>query len=44
MIAQLGGFLARKSDGGLGGKTIWQELQRIMDVATALQSMREGHG
>ena len=44
LIAQLGGFLARKSDGELGVKTIWQGLQRVMDVATALQSMREGNG
>ena len=44
LIAQLGGFLARKSDGEPGVKTIWQGLQRVMDVATALQSMREGHG
>lgn len=27
-----------------GVKTTWQELQRVMDVATALWSMREGHG
>ena len=44
LIAQLGGFLARKSDGEPGVKTIWQGLQRVMDVTTALQSMREGHG
>jgi hypothetical protein len=44
MIAQLGGFLARKSDGEPGVKTIWQGLQRVMDVATALQSLREGNG
>jgi len=42
LIAQLGGFLARESDGKPGVKTIWQGLQRVMDVATALQSMREG--
>jgi hypothetical protein len=44
LIAQLGGFLGRKSDGEPGVKTIWQGLQRVMDVATALQSMREGNG
>jgi hypothetical protein len=27
-----------------GVKTIWQGLQRIMDVATALQSLRDGLG
>ncbi len=36
LIAQLGGFLGRKSDGEPGVKTIWQGLQRIMDVATLL--------
>ena len=40
LIAQLGRFLGRKSDGEPGVKTIWQGLQRVMDVATALQSMR----
>ena len=44
LIAQLGRFLGRKSGGEPGVKTIWQGLQRVMDVATALQSMREGHG
>jgi hypothetical protein len=44
LIAQLGGFLGRKSDGEPGVKTIWQGLQRVMDVATVLQSLREGHG
>jgi hypothetical protein len=44
LIVQLGGFLARKGDGESGVKTIWQGLQRIMDVATALQSLREGLG
>lgn len=44
LIAQLGGILASKSDGEPGVKTIWQGLQRVMDVATALQSMREGYG
>lgn len=44
LIAQLRGFLACKSDGEPGVKTIWEGLQRVMDVATALQSMRERHG
>ena len=43
VIAQLGGFLARKSDGEPGVKTIWQGLQRVMDSATTLQALREGH-
>lgn len=44
LIAQLGGFLARKSDGEPGAKTLWQGLQRVMDAATTLQALREGHG
>ena len=44
LIARLGGFLARKSDGEPGVKTIWQGLQRAREVATALQSIREEHG
>lgn len=44
LIAQLGGFLARKSDGEPGAKTIWQGMQRVMDAATTLQALREGHG
>jgi hypothetical protein len=44
MIAKLGGFLARKGDGEPGVKTIWLGLQRVMDAATTLQSLREGNG
>lgn len=40
LIATLGGFLARKGDGEPGVKTIWQGLQRVMDAATTLQSLR----
>jgi hypothetical protein len=32
-ITQLGGFLARKGDGELGVKTIWQGLRRLHDIA-----------
>ena len=33
-IAQLGGFLARKSDKEPGVKTIWRGLRRLNDLAT----------
>jgi len=32
MIAQLGGFLGRKSDGHPGPTTIWRGLQRLQDI------------
>lgn len=41
LIARLGGFLARKSDGEPGVKTIWQGLQRVMDFAAGLRFARE---
>ena len=34
MIARLGGFLARKSDGEPGVKTIWRGLRRLHDIAS----------
>jgi hypothetical protein len=34
-IAQLGGFLGRKSDGNPGSMTIWRGLQRLSDIADA---------
>jgi hypothetical protein len=40
LIAQLGGFLARKSDGEPGVKTLWLGLQRVMDAASTLQALR----
>ena len=36
-IAQLGGFLARKSDGEPGVTTLWRGLQRLHDIATTWQ-------
>ena len=33
MIARLGGFLGRKSDGHPGPTTIWRGLQRLQDIA-----------
>ena len=35
MIAQLGGFLGRKSDKHPGPTTIWRGLQRLQDIAFA---------
>jgi len=40
LVAQLGGFLNRKSDGEPGAKTIWIGLQRAMDSAATLQALR----
>lgn len=37
MIAKLGGFLARKSDGQPGVKTIWRGLRRLHDIAQGWQ-------
>ena len=36
-LALLGGFLARKSDGELGAKSIWQGFQRIQDCVYGIQ-------
>lgn len=41
LVAMLGGFLARKSDGEPGAKTLWQGLQRVMDLAAGLDYARE---
>ena len=35
LIAQLGGFLGRKSDGQPGAQTLWRGLQRLDDIAEA---------
>jgi len=40
MVASLGGFLNRKSDGFLGPKTLWIGLQRIPDFGLALEAQR----
>jgi len=37
MIARLGGFLARNSDGEPGVKTIWRGLRRLHDIAQGWQ-------
>lgn len=41
LVARLGGFLARKGDGGPGVKTIWLGMQRIIDFAAGIQFSRE---
>jgi Transposase Tn5 dimerisation domain/Transposase DNA-binding len=41
LIASLGGFLGRKSDGEPGAKTIWIGMQRTMDAAFMIQALRE---
>ena len=40
LIASLGGFLGRKSDGEPGAKTIWIGLQRTMDAVFMIQALR----
>ena len=40
LVAQCGGFLARKGDGEPGAKTIWEGLQRVMTAAEAIRSLR----
>jgi hypothetical protein len=40
MIASLGGFLNRKSDGFPGPKTLWIGLQRVPDFVLALEAQR----
>lgn len=37
-IAQLGGFLARKSDGRPGPMTLWRGLQRLNDIVASWQA------
>jgi hypothetical protein len=40
MVAGLGGFLGRKSDGEPGTETLWRGLQRLDDIAQAYQVFR----
>ena len=40
MVASLGGFLNRKSDGFPGPKTLWVGLQRVPDFVLALEAQR----
>lgn len=41
-IAQLGGFLARKSDGHPGPMTLWRGLQRLNDIVAAWHAFGPG--
>jgi Transposase Tn5 dimerisation domain len=40
-LPRLGGFLARKSDGEPGVKTIWLGMQRVINFAAGLRFSRE---
>jgi len=40
MIAKLGGFLGRKSDGQPGSMTLWRGLHRLTDIAEAWRVFR----
>lgn len=40
LIAQIGGFLARKGDGDPGAKTIWRGLDKVQTAAQTLRAMR----
>lgn len=40
LIAQLGGFLARKSDGDPGVKVLWRGLRELHTMSRTLQSLR----
>ncbi len=44
MVAQLGGFLARKGDGEPGPKTIWKGLAHLHDLAAGYQLAEQLHG
>ncbi|MEO6594724.1 MAG: IS4 family transposase [Planctomycetota bacterium] len=37
MVAALGGFLGRKSDGEPGTETVWRGLERLMDFTIAFR-------
>lgn len=43
IIAQLGGFLGRKSDGEPGTQTLWRGLQRMDDIAWAVKRCLEAY-
>jgi len=42
-VAELGGFLGRKSDGHPGTETLWKGLQRMQDIAMAFLAFMELH-
>jgi hypothetical protein len=41
MIVRVAGFLAQKSDSGLGAKTIWEGLRDVRTSAHTIKSLRE---
>ncbi|WP_373452846.1 IS4 family transposase [Caballeronia sordidicola] len=41
LIASLGGFLGRKSDGEPDPKTLWIGVQRTIDAASTIRALRE---
>ncbi|NHZ81959.1 hypothetical protein F2P44_22165, partial [Massilia sp. CCM 8695] len=44
LIAKIGGFLARNSDGEPGVKTIWKGLDQVHASAETLRALRDGLG
>jgi hypothetical protein len=40
LVAQLGGFLARKSDGEPGAETLWRGLQRLDAICIGWRAAR----
>lgn len=45
LIAMLGGFLARKSDGYPGAKVIWKGMKRLSDITSAIDAFKNvGNG
>ena len=44
LIAQVGGFLGRKSDGEPGAKTVWRGLEQVHAAAETLRALRDGLG
>lgn len=44
LIAQIGGFLARKGDCEPDAKTIWRGLDRVLSAAETLRALRDRRG
>ncbi len=44
MMAQVGGFLGRKSDGELGAMTIWRGFDQVFAAAETLRALRDELG
>ena len=43
MIARLGGFLARQSDGEPGTQVLWRGLRRLDEIAAAFRGFRNAY-